>query len=133
MGKLHPLYRPEVEINKSIVDILTTNEFRTSIWWKEYPKQRFPEIIGLNSVCQGKPVRLSENFYERGLEDSKNNLLYLIFSEKKILYFLKRRFNLFYDLDKVDSRNQFLWEGSFDEIIKEFQKKDYSIKEFKPV
>ena len=137
MGKLYPYYQfngIRLLLEKNIVDLLTTNEFRTSLLWKENPsEQGFPDIIGINSVCNGKPIRWGKNIYERGLENLKQRTIYFIDAENKSLYISERHTNLFYDADKVDTGHQFVWEGEFQEILNEFLRRGYQIKDKVPV
>ena len=131
MKKLYPLFYPENETNKDIVDVLTETRFRTAIFGKRHAWGIWVrDPIGINSVCQGIPVNLGNGFYERGfvnLEDDSR--LYMIDSEKKIVLCIPNSFNLFYDQDKVKDENKYLWEGKFNEILLDFKERGYKIPE----
>jgi len=122
------IFHPKGEIVKEgIVEILTNNDARTSIWTPRRKDVLFPEIIVVNSVCQGKPVKLWEKgLYERGFQDpEKQDTLYLIDNETRIVNCVPNKLSLFYDQDKVRDENRYTWYGTFLEFIEEFRKADY--------
>ncbi len=134
MGKLYLKNRTPDDggevTDKTIVDILTTNEVRTSVWAQIKPGRLISDIIGINSVCQGKPIGIGNGFYERGLVDPEaEDTLYLINAERKVLGMMPNNLNLFYDQDKVWDENRYTWEGTFQDILHEFEKVGYSIEE----
>src|SRR3989344_6845472 len=122
MGKLYlPKYFGSKEAGRGIVEVLTDNKERTSVWTTDLEGMRNHKIIGINSISEDGPVRLYGDYYERGFVNPDNKgTLYLVDEPGKIVYFGRRSLNLFYDLDKA-SANKFIWIGNFQQIINEFK------------
>lgn len=124
------MFLEDKPVKKSIVEILTTNEYRTSVFAPKQIGRIVADVIGVNSVCQGKPISRGDGFYERGFVNPKNEkILYLINAEKKVIGVFSNDFNLFDDQDKVNDKNQYVWHGSFEEIVDEFKKANYKLVE----
>jgi hypothetical protein len=114
--------------DKTIVDILTDNEVRTSVWAPKNPERILADIIGVNSVSLEGPVKFDNGWYERGIVDPDDeSLIYLIDAERKILGAHKPTFFLFYDQDKVRDENRYEWKGTFQEILDEFEIEGYRV------
>jgi len=121
------MFRQGEKVNESIVDVLIRNDARTSVWQPKKEGRLIADIIGVNSACQGKPIELANGFYERGfVNPNEESTLYLIDAEKKIIGRFPNNFNLFYDQDKVPDKNEYTWNGTFDEILEEFRKAGYT-------
>jgi|SRR3989344_1651181 len=134
MGKLYfdgyDLSKKGKEIlDRTIVDILTTNKARTSVYAPKEDGRIIPDIIALNSVSQGAPLKLWFGFYERGFVNPKNDeVLYLIDAERKIIGIRPNNINLFLDADKADVlKGRFVWDGTIPEIIEQFKKAGYEL------
>ncbi len=125
MGRL--LTRDGEPTAKSIVDILTYDFERASVWTNVYPPI-FRNIMGINGVDENGPIYFYGGYHERGLVNpDDSSKAYLIQAEKKVLGVIPNVVNLFTDQDKVLSENRFLWDGSFEEILDEFRKEGYRL------
>ncbi|MGV8152235.1 MAG: hypothetical protein ACP5OG_04070 [Candidatus Nanoarchaeia archaeon] len=115
------------EVEKSIVEILTNNWVRTSVYLPKQKGMILPQLIGINSVAEGKPINLG--FYkahERGLFNPKqDDRYYLIDEPAKQIITVENKFDLFYDADKVPDNTKYLWNGSFEDILEEFKNAGY--------
>ncbi|MDP3966072.1 MAG: hypothetical protein Q8Q04_00900 [archaeon] len=126
MGKLYlPKYLGSKDAGRGIVEVLTDDKERTSVWTTDLKGIREHKVIGINSVSEDGPVRFCK-YFERGFVNPENgDILYLIDGLPKKVHIVLRNFNLFYDLDKA-SANKFIWTGNFQEIINEFKNYGYS-------
>lgn len=116
------------KVERGIVDLLTQEDMRVSVFLPKEPGRLISELIGINSVNFEGPVKLWNGLYERGLWDPAiKNSLYLIDSENKRIVIVPNDINLFYDQDKVSDRNRYTWHGTFDEILREFEIAGYSL------
>ena len=116
------------KVERGIVDLLTQENMRVSVFLPKEPGRLISELIGINSVNFEGPVKLWNGLYERGLWDPAiKNSLYLVDSENKRIVIVPNDINLFYDQDKVPDRNRYTWHGTFDEILKEFETAGYKL------
>jgi len=127
------LRRGEKVTDRDVVDVLTTNKYRTSVWAPRKEGKIILDIIGLNSVSQGVPIEhvVSGKVYdERGFVNPQDeSLLYMIDADEKVIWKMPNKTNLFYDQDKVADNNRFVWDGTFQEFIDEFRKRNYVLQE----
>lgn len=123
------MFYQDKKVEGSIVNILTRNDAKTSVWAPKKPGRIISDLIGLNSVCQGKPVNLGwHGGYERGfLNPQKEDALYLIDADRKIINCVPNSFNLFYDQDKVMDKNTYIWYRTFEELLEEFKRAGYGV------
>jgi hypothetical protein len=114
--------------DRSIVDILTSDDSRTSVFAPKKEGKVLQSIIGVNSVSQGAPVRIRGKYDERGFVDPEDSrVIYFIDAKCKKIRACPNEMNLFYDADKVNSENQYVWNGTTQEMLDEFKKSGYEI------
>jgi hypothetical protein len=121
-------HNQEEVMDKTIVDVMTDNKVRTSVWAPKSQDKVLADIIGVNSVSYTGPVKMGNGWLERGFVDPDDEILiYLIDAERKILGAHKPTFFLFYDQDKVQDENRYEWRGTFQEILDEFELEGYRL------
>jgi|SRR3989344_287992 len=111
-------------VDKTVVEILTTNRNRTLLVEQ---KQGQRNILGINSISQGRVVHWQHRLPERGFVNSDRTLIYMIDAQAKTLTSIAYDQTLFLDADKVSSSGEYEWHGTRQRILEEFEKAGYKI------
>ncbi len=78
MGKIHlPKHLGYRELGESIVDILTIDEKRTSVWTTQFNGIKNHKPIGINSVTEKGTISFGGDLYERGFINPEGRIFYI--------------------------------------------------------
>lgn len=86
-------------------------------------KRDYSEFVAINYAFE----RGDSSFYRRALEF--DNVSYFIIPEDKILIAKDKKIsgNFFYDADKIPLENKYVFNGTFEEILREFNFEGYRL------
>ena len=116
-------------VDKTVVEVLTATNARTSIYEENKEGKLIPEIIGINSVSRGEVERCMNGLWQRGFSSPENrSQMYFIDADGKTLIMRQPKEDIFMCSDKVSPKNQYTWHGSFEEFLAEFEKAGYTIR-----
>ena len=84
-------------------------------------------LVGINSVYRAdKPRLFRPGWLERGLVDpSPQGSSYLFHRDEPLIGVVPACLPLFFDADKVSSRDKYVWKGGFEELLGEFSQAGY--------
>ena len=111
------------EVDQSIVDILTSEErssLRQGYYDEDFERQE-TNSFGINyGTYKGDRSPVLRGFESKGI-------LYEIDTENNQIIIQPTSGQLSYDEDKIHIKNQFVFEGTLDEVLQEFTNRGYHV------